>query len=146
MADSKEKKREIKERNKRIKNSKKSKKRAENNMVGSFLYFALFALLVTVVILVSVRAYDFGTKIFSEEGAEAPPGTDVEITVSSGDSVNDVAKKLLDKNVIENKTVFAIQSKLFDADFKEGTYVVNTSNSAEDIIEILSAKDGDEES
>ena len=142
MADSKEKKREIKERNKRIKNSKKSKKRAENNMVGSFLYFALFALLVTVVILVSVRAYDFGTKIFSEDGAEAPPGTDVEITISSGDSVSDVAEKLLDKN----ETVFTIQSKLFDADFKEGTYVVNTSNSAEDIIEILSAKDGDEES
>ena len=46
--------------------------------------------------------------------------------------------------LIENKYVFAIQAKLFEAEFHAGEFVLNTEDGPDDIIEILSRKEKEE--
>ena len=65
---------------------------------------------------------------------------DVNIKIEAGLGRMDIADKLWDNGVIDNKLVFFVQTLLYCDEVKEfipGDYVLNTSWSGEEIVETL---------
>lgn len=108
------------------------------SIVNMVIKSCVWILLIMLVVYLGMQGYQFGQKVFSEEGNELSPGRDVQITIISGDSNSKVAKTLKSEGVIADESVFALQCILYEADFKKGTHMVNTSDNAETIIETLS--------
>lgn len=102
---------------------------------------ALFALLVLIIVILGTKSYNFGNAIFDNTGRDKAPGVDVEVVIAPGDSVSDVSAYLYRQKLIKDKTIFRIQSMIYEADFKPGTYTINSSSSGEDIISTLSAEE-----
>ena len=90
-------------------------------------------------------AFDFGRQIYSEEGMTAAPGKDVAVVVSEGESVKEVAQMLERFGLIRNAYVFMVQERLsrYHGQIQPGNYVLNTSQSGNQMIAILSGH-GDE--
>ena len=100
----------------------------------------VYTMLVVCMILLATTGYEFGKAVFSEEGRQKSPGVDVNITIKSGSGRMDIAQNLFDNGVIENKMVFYLQTLLYcdnESGFISGDYVLNTSQSGEEIVEIL---------
>lgn len=85
-------------------------------------------------------AFDFGRQIYSKEGMTAAPGKDVAVVVSEGESVKEVAQMLERFGLIRNAYVFMVQERLsrYHGQIQPGNYVLNTSQSGNTMIAILS--------
>ncbi len=85
-------------------------------------------------------AFDFGRQIYSEEGMTAAPGKDVAVVVSEGESVKEIAQMLERFGLIRNAYVFMVQERLsrYHGQIQPGNYVLNTSQSGNTMIAILS--------
>lgn len=122
-----------------------SLKKTSRNILNLSIKISIYALMLTLLIVLSTKGYGFGKAVFSEKGYEKAPGIDVSITVDSGESVMSVAQELVDLGVVKSKIVFFVQTKLYQGKFIPGTYTVNSSASPEDIIEILSTDVSEQE-
>jgi UPF0755 protein len=60
-------------------------------------------ILILIVVGLSFIGYNFGKKLFSENGVEEFPGTEIMVTIESGMGKEDVAETLQNAGVIENK-------------------------------------------
>lgn len=85
-------------------------------------------------------AFDFGRQIYSEEGMTAAPGKDVAVVVSEGESVKEIAQMLERFGLVRNAYVFMVQERLsrYHGQIQPGNYVLNTSQSGNTMIAILS--------
>ena len=104
--------------------------------------FRLFVLAAAIIIMIfcAFSAYKFGIEIFSDRGVEDAPGTDKILEIKSGTSMTDLGKILEDNGVIKNRYVFFVQSKVFEVStVQAGDYKFNTSQSGEQILDIISA-------
>ena len=108
---------------------------------------SLFVLRMLLIVLISIGLYHFGTfaftfgrQIYSEEGITAAPGKDVAVVVSEGKSVKEVAQMLERFGLIRNAYVFMVQERLsrYHGQIQPGNYVLNTSQSGNTMIAILS--------
>ena len=108
---------------------------------------SLFVLRMLLIVLISIGLYHFGTfaftfgrQIYSEEGITAAPGKDVAVVVSEGESVKEVAQMLERFGLIRNAYVFMVQERLsrYHGQIQPGNYVLNTSQSGNTMIAILS--------
>lgn len=104
-----------------------------------------YLILLFIIYFVGMRAFAFGEKIFSEEGAQAKPGTQVEITIPQSADKDQIIDILYDSGLVKDKTVFQIQSILYEMKAKAGTYSLNTSDSPEEIIKVITAGPKSEE-
>lgn len=116
-----------------------------SKIIKSLIRITIYILLVLLIFVLGTMSYNFGRDVFSDEGYEKAPGIEVVITVEPGDSIRDVADMLYNNGVIGNTNVFYVQALIYEADFKAGTYTVNSSSSGEDIIEMLSSEKSTEE-
>lgn len=100
------------------------------------------------------HAYVTGEKVFSDKGVEAAPGNSVTVTIPDGATVSSVATLLEGYGLIEDKSMFKLQAKLYEIKdepsdlyeyFRPGEYTLNTSYSAEMLINILTSGPGSEE-
>lgn len=99
---------------------------------------AMYIIGAVIVVLVCKSAYDFGTKVFSEEGlAEKGSGQEVVVTIPADASTGEVASILKKNGLIENELIFKIQTILYEADIYSGTYTLNTEYSPEELIEAM---------
>lgn len=121
-------------------------------IIGSIFLFLLKMVLVIAVVAGLYRfgeyAYDFGYQLYSAEGVTSPPGKDVAVVVTEGASVKDVGEMLERQGLIRDRLVFYVQEKLskYSGQIKPGNYVLNTSQSAEEMLAILSGHEEDLES
>lgn len=102
----------------------------------------LFVYAVALIILIycGTAAYHFGLEIFSADGVEAAPGTDVTIEVKEGTSIKQLGEELEEYGVIKDSVVFYVQSFIFEVkDVKAGTYTFNTSHTGEKILDTITA-------
>jgi len=104
------------------------------------------------IVLISIGLYHFGTfaftfgrQIYSEEGITAAPGKDVAVVVSEGESTKEIAQMLKQFGLISDPYVFLVQERLseYHGQIQPGNYVLNTSQSGNQMIAILSGH-GDE--
>lgn len=88
------------------------------------------------------KAYDFGYGIFSQEAVSLPPGKDVAVTVSEGMSGQELGQLLENKGLVKDANVFYIQFLLSKEKEKlmAGSYLLNTSQTAEEMLKIMAGE------
>lgn len=108
----------------------------------------IFYLLVIVGVKNGVTAaYQFSYEIFGNVSAEAAPGRNVEVVIGTTDSKK-VAKLLQEKGVIANEYSFLLREKLSKTKshpIEPGVYVLNTSMNYEEILNVLTNTEVEEE-
>ena len=100
------------------------------------LKYVIFA---AIAIVCATTSYRFGKQIFSDEGVETAPGTEMDYTVSPGTSISQLGDELEEFGIIRDSNVFKVQSYIYKVrSVKPGTYHFNTSYSADQIFEVIS--------
>lgn len=118
-------------------------------VIGSILMFMLKACVTVFLIFCLYRcgqyAYDFGYQLYANQGVDAPPGRDVAVVISEGESVSEVADMLERQRLIRNEMVFRIQERLskYSGQIQPGNYVLNTSQTGEEMLAVLSGHEED---
>ena len=102
------------------------------------LKVVIYMVLIGILYFCGNRAYEFGKKVFSETGVEAAPGRDVTIAVPEGTTNRQLGQILKKEGLIDNLYIFYIQAYLFECKPVAGEYTLNTSYSAEKLIELVS--------
>lgn len=133
--------------------SKTGKKRShkKGEIAGNAVYAIVKIVAVVVAVMLVYRAgslaFEYGERLFGETAVDAAPGRDVVITIDSGDSVGEVGKTLETAGLIRDKTLFVIQEKLigFKTGIQPGVYTLNTSQTIEQMLQIMSVVSETEE-
>ena len=113
-------------------------KRTSKLVLSLSAKIVFWILCLTVFIVICSKAFSFGSSIFSDEGmAKEGYGTEVTVTIPSGATSAQVADILFEDELIKSKLIFMIQTTLYEAEFAAGDYVLNTEDSAEEMIELL---------
>ncbi len=92
------------------------------------------------------RGYAFGHSLFYESAMEEPPGTDKTVTIPQGQKQSDTIRNLKDAGLIDNELAMQIQIKFYDYEIHPGTYILNTSMSAKEILQMLNENPESEDS
>lgn len=105
------------------------------------------ALAVVLVYRFAMYSYHFGYMVFADAAKEPEPGRDIVITAENTEDVLEVGKMLQNRGIIEDAKIFFVQERLSDFHGKmmPGTYTLNTSMKAGQILEIMAESYVDEE-
>ena len=117
------------------------------NHTGRRIFFGVLKLLLLVVLVFLLSswgrsAYKFGFDVFAQRALSSPPGKDVAVTLDNGMTGREIAQILEDKGLVRDADVFYIQmllSKEKDK-LKKGSYLLNTSQTPEEILKALSGQ------
>ncbi|MBQ4425719.1 MAG: endolytic transglycosylase MltG [Lachnospiraceae bacterium] len=109
------------------------------NMGNFLLKVGIVAIFLFALFYGSRSLYRFGYTIFTTGAAEEAPGHDIEVTVLPGMSRRSIGTLLKNKGVIADATVFYVQSLIYGYDLQPGTYILNSSETIEDILMTLAA-------
>ena len=104
---------------------------------ASFKFFKYFIMILVLVVFATI-AFRFGSAVFSNDGVEDAPGTDLTVSVPKGTTVEKLGDMLEEYNIISDSNVFGVQAWLYGVKkVKPGTYVFNNSKGGEDIFKII---------
>lgn len=123
-----------------------------NKVIFKILGFACSIMLTLVIIYGTVRvgvtAFDFGYRIFTESPMEETPGTDMIVTIESGMDAKEIGELLKEKKLIRDENLFFFQLNLsaYADEIIPGTYTLNTSLTAKEMMIIMSTEPETEES
>lgn len=109
-------------------------------ILGMVINIAVYLLLFLFAIQLCTTAYEYAYQIFGNVAVSSGDGTDVTLSVESGDSSMAVAQRLWNNRVIQNQYTFYIRMKLSTGKRKPvlpGKYTFNTSMTYEDIINMI---------
>lgn len=113
-------------------------KKISGHFTRSIVKIVIYIVLLLVLVVAGHTAYKYGQRVFSEKGIEAAPGKDIYVTVPEGASDSDVASLLESYGLVEDAFIFKLQLKIYGAkNIKPGEYTLNTSQSGEEMIHIL---------
>ena len=111
--------------------------------------FRIIKLLLAVVVVMIVyigalTAYDFGYRLFAEKPVSVAPGQEMVVTIEEGMGTGAVAEMLEAQGIIRDATIFKVQNKLshYSSGFLAGTYTLNTSMTNDEIMAVLSGEVG----
>lgn len=106
-----------------------------------------FVAIIMFIVNTSVRAYDYGYRVFAEEPVSTGEGRTISVIVEDGDSVKDVGVMLQEKGLIRDANLFMVQELLSEQHGKiqPGIYDLNTSMTSEEMLAVMAAADGTEE-
>lgn len=116
------------------------------NILSSVLSILFATLILIVVLRAGNAAYDIGYRIFTEPAMDRQPGRDITVRVTSHMSGTELGSLLEEKRLVDNGLLFAIQLKLssYEGKLKAGTYTLNTSQTAEEMIQVLAGEEEEE--
>ena len=124
-----------------------------NSVLGTLISILIEILLILVLVFViwgaGRWAYRFGYAIFAEKTVEEEPGTDIQVTITEGESNRQISKMLEEKGLIRDANPFYVRLMLTDYKklIQPGTYTLNTSMQSEEMMAVMSGEtDEDEES
>ena len=121
----------------------------DNKTLYKWIRIALKVLAVVLVVYftfsMSYKAYDFGYRVFTEPAIDAKPGVNVEITIEKGMSAKEIGKLLEKKGLVRDADLFVTQYKLsaYADEIMAGTYTLNTSETAKEMMIIMSGQEED---
>lgn len=134
--------------------SKKPQKKSglmESNRISmKIISISLKVIVVAVLVMVlykgTTTAYSYGYAIFNDVPMEEKPGTEVSITIDKDTSPREIGNILESQGLVENGFVFYIQTKLVEKgkEIKPGRYDLNTSMTAEKMIQVMAAGEQEE--
>ena len=120
-----------------------------SKIVLNILYVCTTILLFIVVafslLKLGATSYSMGYRVFTEQPVERSPGRDV--VVAEGVSAHELGIILEEKGLVKDANLFLIQMKLFSYPNKvrPGLYTLNTSQTAKDMLAVMTAKQVKEE-
>ncbi len=85
------------------------------------------------------QSYDLTYRVFGDEPNEAGKGRDVRVTILKGESSMNIASKLEDAKIIPDKYSFYLKLKLKEYEIMPGTFVLNTSMTYNEILDVISS-------
>ncbi len=99
--------------------------------------------IIMVLVMAGKKSYSFGYRIFAEDTVSDPPGKKIAVTINDGIEASELAKLLKSKGLIRDEKVFQVQYQLsqYKGKLKSGSYILNTSQTSEEMLEVLSAAD-----
>ena len=111
----------------------------------SVLKILFYVLVIIVMIYLAQKAYSFGYAIFNQEPVAEAPGQAVTVIIPEDSTVKDIARTLERKELIEDDAIFLLQERLsgYHGRLLPGTYLLNTSMTADEMMEILSGDNPD---
>ena len=107
----------------------------------------LVVLLVVVgTVRASMTAFDYGYRVFTEPAMANKPGTAVVVTITESMGAGDIADHLLEKGLIRDDNLFWIQYQLsaYKGEIVPGTYTLNTSMTAKEMMVIMAHQSEEE--
>ena len=111
-----------------------------NKLVLKFvsISFSILVMLLVVIGLIKLGSfcYDFGYRVFTEGPVEEEPGTDVSVDVTDDLSEYQIGKLLKKEGLIRDANLFYVQLRKL----KAGTYTLNTSMTAKDMMAVMAAE------
>ena len=116
---------------------------ARSIVAGIIIRTILLVILVLLLLFAGRRAYSFGYQVFAQEAVSDPPGKKVAVTITKDMELDEIATLLKDRELIRDKNVFRVQYMLseYRGELKPGSYVLNTSQTADEMLRILSRAD-----
>lgn len=114
-----------------------------NKVIITFVKIAFSVLLILVIVYGAARgtmiAYDFGYRVFTESPMEQAPGTDVMVTIAPSSGALEIGMELKEKGLIRDENLFFLQLKLsaYSNKIVPGTYFLNTSMTAKEMMVIM---------
>ena len=103
---------------------------------------AIFAIIIMYVFRAAVAAYDYGYRVFTEEAVSTGEGRIISVSIEGSQSVLDVGNMLQEKGLIRDGKLFVIQELLSEnhGNIQPGVYDLNTSMTAQDMLEVIAVK------
>lgn len=88
----------------------------------------------------ALLAYDYGYRIFGETPITSGEGRTVTVTIEEDDDAKKIGEILENKGLIRDGELFVLQELISDyhGELLPGTYELNTSMSAEQMMEVMS--------
>ena len=112
---------------------------------STVLRILIYIAVILLIFVVARAAYKFGYNVFDQKPMALTKDSAQEVTVEikPDTSAHQVGKLLVSKGLIRNAEVFWAQEKLSDYKgmIKPGTYVLNTYQTADEIIKILAGEE-----
>lgn len=109
-------------------------------MINISLRLLGFALLLFLLYEGVIGGYRFGHAVFSPEAAAESPGRERTWLIKEGTSLLEISKELEAAGLIPDALVFVVQAKLYHYTLSPGTYVINSSMTSRDILQLLDEK------
>lgn len=90
-------------------------------------------------------AYQFGYHVFAQQPLSDPPGKEAALTVQEVDTIKEIAEILEADGIIPDALVFCVQERLskYQGELQPGTYVLNSAQTPEEILQILTGVSGE---
>lgn len=109
----------------------------------AIIRIAILVIIVMFIRKLGVMAYGYGYRVFSEEAMTSGDGRDVTVLIPLGSSSMDIGKILENNGLIRDRKLFYIQEKLssYRGRLKPGTYTLNTSMTAEEMMAVMAQED-----
>lgn len=108
------------------------------------LKILIYICLLLVLLFAGKTAYEFGYDIFNQQpAATARDGVDVTVQVTESMDEKDVGELLIENGLI-NESLYVFRAQVIFSGYHgkllPGTYILNTSQTVDDMLEILSGK------
>ncbi|MGN0308121.1 MAG: endolytic transglycosylase MltG [Lachnospiraceae bacterium] len=96
----------------------------------------------------SVTAYEYGQRVFNEPPVTSGSGRTIRVTIAEGSTAEEIGAELEKKGLIRDRRLFQLQELLseYRNKLQPGTYELNTSMTAEEMMAIMAAGKGEGES
>jgi UPF0755 protein len=96
-----------------------------------------YILVIILIVNVSKKAYEFTYQLYGPVSVEEKPGREIIFQINKGESTMDIASKLEINRAIVNKYSFYLKTKLQNLNIMPGTYVINSSMTYREILDII---------
>lgn len=135
-------------------NQKTKKKNATveaNKISMKIIRISMKVILAAVLIMIlykgTTTAYSYGYAIFNDVPMEESPGTDISVTIDKDTSAREIGNILESQGLVNNGFVFFLQTKMIEkgSEIKPGRYELNTSMTAEEMINVMASKEDAED-
>ncbi len=117
----------------------------KNKAVGIFIRILALAFFCLLLFFAFTEARKFSYDIFADEAykTKAEAGENVEVEVTEGESIKEVAEDLKDKGIIGNSFKFTLALKYMDGseNIRAGTYSLNASMKPSEILKELTQQE-----
>jgi UPF0755 protein len=102
----------------------------------------VFAAIAMFIFNASVKAYDYGYRVFAEEPVSAGEGRIISVIVENDDSVTDIGEMLEEKGLIRDGRLFTIQEFLseYHGKIQPGIYDLSTAMTSQEMMAVIAAQ------
>ena len=109
------------------------------SVFGVAIKIVVAIILVMFVYKYALVAYDFGYRLFGEQPITSGEGRTITVMIPAEVDGKKIGEILESKGLIRDAELFAVQEKLsnFHGQVKQGKYELNTSMTAEEMIEVM---------